>query len=62
MPQVLGNAKGIVAAVLSVFLFGNHVTVLGWLGYSITVGGVVAYSETKKAASRCHAPERLQSA
>jgi Triose-phosphate Transporter family len=46
--QVLGNAKGVVAAVISVFIFHNPVTVLGWLGYGITMAGVVAYSESRK--------------
>ena len=49
--QVLGNGKGIIASILSVFLFGNHVPVLGWVGYGITIAGVVAYSESKKVSS-----------
>ncbi|CAI5504152.1 unnamed protein product [Closterium sp. Naga37s-1] len=39
--QVLGNAKGAVAVVVSILLFRNPVTVVGMIGYSITVIGVV---------------------
>mmetsp|Transcript_26790 Transcript_26790/g.68228 ORF Transcript_26790/g.68228 Transcript_26790/m.68228 type:complete len:345 (+) Transcript_26790:130-1164(+) len=46
--QVLGNAKGVVAAVVSVRVFGNTVTTQGILGYAITVAGVFAYSEAKR--------------
>ncbi|KAJ1698981.1 hypothetical protein LUZ63_007493 [Rhynchospora breviuscula] len=46
--QVLGNAKGALAVVVSVLIFRNPVTVTGMLGYSITVAGVVLYSEAKK--------------
>lgn len=46
--QVLGNAKGVIAAVVSVFMFGNPVTARGMFGYLITVAGVVLYSETKR--------------
>ncbi|KAJ0244230.1 sugar phosphate/phosphate translocator [Hirschfeldia incana] len=46
--QVLGNAKGAVAVVISILLFRNPVTVMGIGGYSITVLGVVAYGETKR--------------
>lgn len=48
MFQVLGNAKGAVAVVISILLFRNPVTVMGIGGYSITVLGVVAYGETKR--------------
>ncbi|KAH0904991.1 hypothetical protein HID58_044494 [Brassica napus] len=37
--QVLGNAKGAVAVVISILLFRNPVTVMGIGGYSITVLG-----------------------
>lgn len=50
--QVLGNAKGVVAAALSVLIFRNPVTLLGGLGYAITMVGVVAYSESRKVARR----------
>jgi multidrug transporter EmrE-like cation transporter len=46
--QVLGNAKGAVAVVVSIFLFRNPVSPIGMFGYSITIMGVVAYSEAKK--------------
>ncbi|ERN04911.1 probable sugar phosphate/phosphate translocator At3g11320 [Amborella trichopoda] len=46
--QVLGNAKGAVAVVVSILLFRNPVSVVGMLGYSITVFGVILYSEVKK--------------
>ncbi|KAK7290103.1 hypothetical protein RIF29_04285 [Crotalaria pallida] len=46
--QVLGNAKGAVAVVVSILIFRNPVSVTGMLGYTLTVFGVVLYSETKK--------------
>lgn len=46
--QVLGNAKGAVAVVISILLFRNPVTVVGIGGYAITVMGVIAYGETKR--------------
>mmetsp|Transcript_13757 Transcript_13757/g.29598 ORF Transcript_13757/g.29598 Transcript_13757/m.29598 type:complete len:373 (+) Transcript_13757:157-1275(+) len=46
--QVLGNAKGVVAAFVSVLVFLNPVTVTGALGYAVTVSGVFLYSETKR--------------
>ena len=46
--QVLGNAKGAVAVVISILLFRNPVTVVGMAGYTITVMGVAAYGETKR--------------
>lgn len=46
--QVLGNAKGAVAVVISILLFRNPVTFIGIAGYSMTVMGVVAYGETKR--------------
>ena len=46
--QVLGNGKGVVAAAVSIMIFKNPVTLMGILGYVITMGGVVAYSESKK--------------
>ncbi|KAG7017667.1 UDP-URONIC ACID TRANSPORTER 1 [Cucurbita argyrosperma subsp. argyrosperma] len=46
--QVLGNAKGAVAVVISILLFRNPVTVIGIGGYTITVLGVIAYGETKR--------------
>ncbi|KAK9837287.1 hypothetical protein WJX81_003509 [Elliptochloris bilobata] len=46
--QVLGNAKGVVAATISVLLFHNPVTAMSMAGYGITVCGVVCYSQAKK--------------
>ncbi|ONK61879.1 uncharacterized protein A4U43_C08F34520 [Asparagus officinalis] len=46
--QVLGNAKGAVAVVVSILIFRNPVSVTGMLGYSLTVFGVFLYSEAKK--------------
>eukprot|EP01025_Chloroclados_australasicus_P051366 TRINITY_DN59795_c0_g1_i1.p3 TRINITY_DN59795_c0_g1~~TRINITY_DN59795_c0_g1_i1.p3 ORF type:complete len:132 (-),score=6.08 TRINITY_DN59795_c0_g1_i1:89-484(-) len=46
--QVLGNAKGAVAAGISILIFQNPVTLLGCLGYGITMVGVIAYSESRK--------------
>jgi hypothetical protein len=45
--QVLGNAKGVVAAVISVFIFKNDITVTGALGYLITVMGTALYTYVK---------------
>ncbi|KAF9675424.1 hypothetical protein SADUNF_Sadunf09G0030900 [Salix dunnii] len=46
--QVLGNAKGAVAVVISILIFRNPVSVTGIFGYSIIVDGVVLYNETRK--------------
>ncbi|XP_052173941.1 probable sugar phosphate/phosphate translocator At3g11320 [Diospyros lotus] len=46
--QVLGNAKGAVAVVVSILIFRNPVSVTGILGYILTVIGVILYSEAKK--------------
>ncbi|KAL2332913.1 hypothetical protein Fmac_014126 [Flemingia macrophylla] len=46
--QVLGNAKGAVAVVISILIFRNPVSVTGMFGYSLTVIGVILYSEAKK--------------
>lgn len=46
--QVLGNAKGAVAVVISILLFKNPVTLIGIGGYTMTVMGVVAYGEAKR--------------
>lgn len=46
--QVLGNAKGAVAVVISILIFRNPVTFQGIAGYSMTVMGVVAYGEAKR--------------
>ncbi|KAG1663112.1 hypothetical protein FOA52_010515 [Chlamydomonas sp. UWO 241] len=46
--QVLGNVKGVVAAIISILIFVNPVTVSGVLGYALTVMGVVLYSASKR--------------
>ncbi|XP_027175029.1 UDP-URONIC ACID TRANSPORTER 1-like [Coffea eugenioides] len=46
--QVLGNAKGAVAVVISILIFRNPVTFTGLAGYTMTVMGVVAYGEAKR--------------
>ncbi|XP_076905700.1 putative sugar phosphate/phosphate translocator At1g12500 [Bidens hawaiensis] len=46
--QVLGNAKAAVAAVVSVLIFRNPVTVMGISGFGVTIMGVVLYSEAKR--------------
>jgi hypothetical protein len=43
--QVLGNAKGVVAVVFSLLYFRNPVNFYSVFGYSITVTGVVMYSQ-----------------
>eukprot|EP01018_Ginkgo_biloba_P029232 Gb_35221 [translate_table: standard] len=46
--QVLGNAKGAVAVVISILLFRNPVSFVGMAGYTLTVIGVVLYGESKR--------------
>ncbi|KAI4354630.1 hypothetical protein L6164_003479 [Bauhinia variegata] len=46
--QVLGNAKGAVAVVVSILIFKNPISAIGMMGYALTVIGVILYSETKK--------------
>ncbi|KAL9675244.1 hypothetical protein QQ045_003445 [Rhodiola kirilowii] len=46
--QVLGNAKGAVAVVVSILIFKNPVSLTGMLGYGLTVSGVILYGEAKK--------------
>ncbi|KAI4995938.1 hypothetical protein ZWY2020_040440 [Hordeum vulgare] len=46
--QVLRNAKGAVAVVVSILIFKNSMTVMGMLGYGVTIDGVVLYGEAKK--------------
>ncbi|CAM8964604.1 unnamed protein product [Rhodiola kirilowii] len=46
--QVLGNAKGAVAVVVSIMIFKNPVSLTGMLGYTLTVFGVILYGEAKK--------------
>lgn len=44
---MLGNAKGVVAVVLSLIYFRNPVTFYSVFGYAITVTGVVMYSQVQ---------------
>ncbi|GBG71867.1 hypothetical protein CBR_g10803 [Chara braunii] len=46
--QVLGNAKAAIAVFVSVLLFRNPVTVMGMVGFGITLIGVVLYNEARK--------------
>eukprot|EP00976_Prorocentrum_cordatum_P069016 1179373-Prorocentrum_minimum.AAC.1 len=46
--EVLGNAKGVVATVVSILIFRNPVSTAGMIGYTITIFGVILYSESKK--------------
>lgn len=46
--QVLGSCKGILASVVSVLVYKNIVLPIGWLGYAITIAGVIGYSESKR--------------
>lgn len=57
--QVLGNAKGVVAVVISVLCFKNPVTFYSILGYAITVGGVVLYSQAKRASKKQEALRKM---
>ncbi|KAI4303477.1 hypothetical protein MLD38_039100 [Melastoma candidum] len=50
--QVLGNAKSVVAAAVSVMIFRNPVTAMGMTGFGVTIMGVVLYSEAKKRSSK----------
>ncbi|KAL9303241.1 hypothetical protein ACSQ67_020504 [Phaseolus vulgaris] len=50
--QVLGNAKGAVAVVISILIFKNPISMVGMFGYALTVIGVILYSETKKRYSK----------
>lgn len=56
--QVLGNAKGVVAVLVSVMCFRNPVTFYSLLGYGITVAGVVLYSRAKRASKKGDAGRR----
>ncbi|XP_016207750.1 probable sugar phosphate/phosphate translocator At3g11320 [Arachis ipaensis] len=46
--QVLGNAKGAVAVVVSILIFKNPISMIGMCGYAFTVLGVILYTEAKK--------------
>eukprot|EP00239_Pterosperma_sp_CCMP1384_P005832 CAMPEP_0197851652 /NCGR_PEP_ID=MMETSP1438-20131217/18539_1 /TAXON_ID=1461541 /ORGANISM="Pterosperma sp., Strain CCMP1384" /LENGTH=401 /DNA_ID=CAMNT_0043465337 /DNA_START=306 /DNA_END=1511 /DNA_ORIENTATION=- len=57
--QVLGNAKGVVATVVSILLFKNPVSTTGMVGYSITVVGVILYSEAKKRSTKAIIKQKI---
>lgn len=57
--QVLGNAKGVVATVVSIALFRNPVSTAGMIGYSLTVLGVILYSESKKQSSKLMTKQKM---
>ena len=57
--QVLGNVKGVVAVVVSVLWFRNPISLYGMLGYGVTVGGVVAYSQARMSLLYLHAARAL---
>mmetsp|Transcript_4162 Transcript_4162/g.7726 ORF Transcript_4162/g.7726 Transcript_4162/m.7726 type:complete len:386 (+) Transcript_4162:206-1363(+) len=57
--QVLGNAKGVVATVVSILLFRNPVSTAGMIGYTITVFGVILYSESKKHNSKLMTKQKM---
>ena len=46
--QVLGNAKGVVAVVLSLLYFRNPINFYSIFGYAVTVCGVVLYSQVRR--------------
>jgi hypothetical protein len=58
---VLGNAKGVVAVVVSLLYFRNPVNFYSVFGYAITVTGVVMYSQAKKAAKKAALLQRVAS-
>ncbi|KAL9431532.1 hypothetical protein AB3S75_026677 [Citrus x aurantiifolia] len=45
---VLGTAKGAIAVVVSIHTFRNPVSITGMSGWTLTIIGVVLYSEAKK--------------
>ncbi|KAK2079689.1 hypothetical protein QBZ16_002084 [Prototheca wickerhamii] len=59
--QVLGNAKGVVAVVVSVLYFQNPINEYTTLGYGVTVVGVVMYSKAKKAQKKALLSEQVAS-
>ncbi|PWA88771.1 hypothetical protein CTI12_AA118420 [Artemisia annua] len=50
--QVLGNARGAVAIVVTILIFRNPVSVTGMAGYTLMVIGVVLYAEYNHAHSQ----------
>jgi drug/metabolite transporter (DMT)-like permease len=50
--QVIGNTKGVINAVTGIIVFGNEVTALAVVGYSITLSGVALYTREKRRVSK----------
>lgn len=50
--QVLGNAKGVIAVVISVLVFQNPMTWIGSAGYLVTVIGCFCYGLAKRKAAQ----------
>ena len=50
--QVLGNAKGVAAVIISILVFRNPFTLAGSLGYVITVAGVFLYYLARRRATQ----------
>ena len=53
--QVLGNAKGVAAVVISILIFRNPYTYAGSMGYVITVVGVILYYLARRRAAHLQA-------
>ena len=51
--QVLGNAKGVVAAGISILIFKNPVTLQGAVGYAIALFGVALYTHVRFSSASC---------
>ena len=49
--QVLGNAKSVLAVVISVMLFHNPVSAIGMIGYCVSLLGIYLYSDAKSRSS-----------
>lgn len=49
---MLGNAKGVIAVIISILVFQNPITLIGSGGYLITVVGVFCYGLAKKRAAQ----------
>lgn len=58
-PQVLGNAKGVVAVIISLLYFRNPVNVATVCGYCMTVTGVVLYSQVGVGGKGCGGTGRM---
>ncbi len=45
---MLGNAKGVVAVILSLLYFRNPVNFYSVFGYTVTMTGVIMYSQVRQ--------------